>query len=160
MGIDYAFNLGIGFVLDREDVLAPFRVEREEKFHMEDRFNPKTGKKVEPAKVVDEEAGEAFILDGTHHDDDWSFLEALSQKLGCDITNQGGYSDDQTLYFTVKVKTTGEDGLEDGRMTVGYSIAFVTVIESSSSVMLLAAKLKKLGIEPGVAKVFVQPDIS
>ncbi len=160
MGIDYAFNLGIGYILDREDVVAPFRVDVPEKFHMEDRFSPKTGKKLEPVKVVDEEAGEAYVLDGKQYEEHWEFFEDLSKKLECDITNQGGYSDDQTLYFTVKVEKTDEDTLEDGRITLGPSITFDNITSSRAALTKLAKSLKKLGIEPGVAKVFVQPDFS
>jgi hypothetical protein len=160
MGIDYQFSLGIGFILDREDVVAPFRVEVPEKFHMEDRFDPKTGKPIEPVKVIDEEAGEAFVVDGTTYEDGYDFFEALGSKLGCSIANQGGYSDGETLYLTVDVERTDEDYLDDGRISVGSSIAFDNVTASRAAIMELSKKLKKLGIEPGTAKVFVQSDIS
>lgn len=160
MGIDYQFNIGIGFILDREDVVAPFRVQTEEKFHMEDRFDSKTGKKLAPLKVVDQKATEAFELDGKTYEECWDFYEALGEKLDCSISNQGGYTDGETLYITINIEHTGEDDLDSGRVTAGSSITFDNVTMSRATLMTLSKKLKKLGIEPGTAKVFIQSDIS
>jgi hypothetical protein len=44
MGIDYTFYLRVGYTLNQDDVMKPYSSLHEEKFHYEDRFDPKSGK--------------------------------------------------------------------------------------------------------------------
>ncbi len=121
MGIDYGADIGIGYIINLDDLLAPFRVETEEKFHLEDRFDQKTGKKLEPAKVVDVEAGEAFVFEGQTYEEGYELYEAMAEKLNCSIQNTGGYTDGETLFVTVHAEYTCEDGCDGGRFFVGSS---------------------------------------
>lgn len=57
MGMSFSFYLRVGFELSEDEALAPFYhkeiTEDEGLFHLEDRFDPKTGSKVAPEKVWD-----------------------------------------------------------------------------------------------------------
>lgn len=159
MGIDYSVNLGIGYIIDSEDLFAPFRVDIPEKSHMEDRFDPKTGKKIAPVKVVDEEACEEYEYKGKRYEDVYDLSHALAKDLECGISNNGGYSDGDTYYVTVDV-ATDDSGLEEGRFIVGGAAKFDDVTAMRAQLTKLKKAFKKLGIDLGEAKVFPQWDIS
>lgn len=159
MGIDYSVHLGIGYILDREDIIAPFRVEIPEKFHMEDRFDSKTGKKLAPEKVVDEEGGEEFEYKGTRYEMEYELFEAMAEDLECCIDNCGGYTDGETIRVTLDVETD-DSGIDDGRFTVGGAVSFADVTAMRAQLTALKKKFKKLGIDLGEAKVFPAWDIS
>jgi len=159
MGIDYSFNLAVGFITTGKNVVKPFTVTLPEKFHMEDRFDPKTGKKLPSEKVVDFEGGESFKLDGQEYDEEYELLEALSEKLGCCIENAGGYTNGETLYVTAALDTD-DDTLDEGRVYVGGGSTPADVAQAAKEANALSKKFKKLGIELGEVKVFVQPNIS
>ena len=162
MSTDYSANLGIGYVIDREDLIAPFRVLLEEKSHMEDRFDKYTGAKLsQQAKVIDREAGEAYVLEGVTYEEGYELYEVLAEKFGCNIQDRGGYSDGETLYVTVNAKHTGEDDHDCGRVVVGSSILFDEVVKAKGKLKKLAKMFKSsYGIDLGEAKVFVAWDIS
>lgn len=159
MSIDYSVHLGVGYILDREDIVALFRVEIPEKFHMEKRFDPKSGKKIEPEKVIDEESGEEFEYKGKKYENEYELFEALGQDLGCNIANCGGYSDDEVIRVTLDIETD-DSGVDDGRFTVGGAAAFNDVTAKRAELMALKKKFKKLGIDLGEPKVFPAWDIS
>jgi len=159
MSIDFNFDLAVGFVLDKSDVLAPFGLESDERSHTEDRYDPKTGKKLEPVKVVDDLGGVTYELHGDRYDDEHEFLGALAGELDCSLDFGGNYSDNETIYASVEIEFTGEDDLDAGNISCGSSATLSTVIKSKRKVEALAKKLKKLGIDPGVAKVYVRPSI-
>jgi hypothetical protein len=159
MGIDYSVHLGVGYILDREDIIAPFRVEIPEKFHMEDRFDPKTGVKLEPVKVVDEGGQEEFEYKGTRYEMEYELFEAIGQDLGCCIDNCGGYSDGETIRVTLDLDTD-DSGIDDGRFTVGGAITFDDLTSRRAELITLKKAFKKLGIDLGEAKVFPAWNIS
>jgi hypothetical protein len=82
MGMDRYDTLVIGFVAEAEDVLKPFEVEVDEKSHLEDRFDSKTGKKLAPAKVIDVEAGTEYEVDGKSFDDREEVFDYLCKRTG------------------------------------------------------------------------------
>lgn len=159
MGIDYSFWLNIGYKISGEFLPDSMRKITEEKSHMEDRFDPKTGKKLAPVKVIDEEGGlECFLVDGTELEDMYSLAEALSEKLGCEVECEHGYSgEDFTITFSVNLPRTGQDDGDWGRVSVGSSILFEEVISNKAraAVEKLGADLKALGIDPGPAKIMI-----
>lgn len=159
MGIDYGCYLGIGFITDKETVLAPFRKVLPEVSHMEDRFDQKTGKKLAPVKVVDEGEGEEFVFDGRHYDDDFELFEAIGKKLNCSIGDTGGYTEGTTVYIEVDVDTD-DGGVDDGRFTVGGAATFADVTALRAQLTKLKRDFKKLGIELDEPMVFPAYSIS
>jgi len=159
MGIDYSFSLDIGYKISGEDLPdSMFRI-TEQKSHMEDRFDPRSGKKIAPVRVIDEEGGEeTYILDGKEHEDTCELAEALAEKFGCDVDCERGYGgDDFSMSFTLRLERTGEDDNGWGNVAVGSSILFdvATSAKARAAMKKLGKDLKKLGIDPGPAKIMI-----
>lgn len=159
MGIDYSVHLGVGFIVNKDSLTSPFRVETEEQFHMEDRFNPKTGEKLAPVKVVDVEADEAFVFEGKTYDDWYELSEALAEKLDCGIQDTGGYTDGETIFVTLAVDTD-DGGTDEGRFTVGGAAKFDDVTAMRAQLTKLKKAFKKFGVDLGEAKVFPAWNVS
>lgn len=81
MGINYSISLAVGYVLTYDELFDPFTVRTGEVAHMEDRYDPKTGAKLLPEKVIDSPAREAIIVDGKEWDD-YHAIEFICDKLG------------------------------------------------------------------------------
>lgn len=160
MGIDYSFNLAVGFIVDTEDFIKPFRTMNEEKFHMEDRFDPKSGKKVGQEKVIDQEAEEAYTYKGKTYEEQYEFLEALCEDLGCTVDDGGGYSDNEKVYISVDFETD-DSGQDYGRVCVGGAATFDEIAKCKKKCADLKKALNKLGVSSlGEAMVYVSPNIS
>lgn len=70
---------------------------QEEKFHLEDRFDPKTGLKTEPEKIIDQKEiiKEIYIFDGqecSYHD---LLNENIAKKCDCDCYMENIEEDDE-----------------------------------------------------------------
>ncbi len=104
MGQDVSVSIVVGFTLPANKVLKAFAYQREEEFHFEERFDPKTGKSTgKNWKVVDQEGGtwvcaipqgDPVKVDGdldepiSCQDDvgEDSFWEDLGDLLECEVT--------------------------------------------------------------------------
>jgi hypothetical protein len=167
-------SVSVGFFMSYADALRPFTFERAEESHEEDRFDPKTGKKVGTEKVVDVEGGTyvrlpvglqaalgAFgpvqlgeVEEADEHDmgspaEDGTegFLEALGEILGCQVESFGGeYS---MVGFNVALKGDYADDSYDptSRMSAGPSIHLSKVMEMGDRVKALSKKMKALGFK-------------
>lgn len=62
MGVDYRFDLLVGYSVPLKVVEAPYIIEVETKFHYEDRFDPRTGQKLKPAKIIDQRGWKIFSI--------------------------------------------------------------------------------------------------
>ncbi len=160
MGIDYSFSLAVGFVVAMDSLVKPFIVKKEEKFHMEDRFDPKTGKKIGQAKVVDQSAEEEYAYKGETYECRYEMFEALEVDLDCSINSGGGYSDGKTAYISVEFETD-DSGEDYGRVCVGGKATFEEVAKCKKKCADLKKTLTKLGVSSlGEAMVYVSPNIS
>jgi len=79
MSTDYESSAVHGFWLDVED-LGSLKKIREEKSHMEPRYDPKTGEKRE-VKVIDVHGGDFYFLDGIWCETPYDLAEAIRSKL-------------------------------------------------------------------------------
>lgn len=154
MGIDCCFHIGFGYTVNAEDVYSKYRITFPEESHMEDRFDPKTGRLVGQEKVIDEFETTTYTFDSRHCEEEEDLEGALADHLDCDVRVHG-----DTMFFTVNVKQTGEDEFAvDDAVTTG-SVLFKDVKGLDSKLKKLADRMKKLGIKPGKAKVFVVPSV-
>lgn len=165
MGIDYSFSIGIGYVVSYDslvEALEPWAVKTEDDFHMEDRFDPKTGKKIGQEKVVDFEGETTYKLGKKKFEYEDEFLEALFDSFGAEYSNDGGMSEATVAYITVKTEHTGEDDFDGGRVFAGSSILFSEAMATKTKAALkkLAKQLTKMGLEPGEAKIFIENSVS
>jgi len=160
-------SLSVGFFMPYADALRPFAFEKAEVSHEEDRFHPKTGKKVGTEKVVDAEGGWYVKLPGD--DEEWGpvrlgddgeeqqgspaedgteeFLEALGGVLGCQVESFGGEC--PLVGFNVALKGDYADDSYDatGRWSAGSSIYLSKVMEMGDRVKSLSKKMKALGFK-------------
>lgn len=158
MSINYSAYLAVGFHIPYEDFCKVFiRKTREEVSHMEDRFDPKTGAKLEPIKVVDEEAVKVIVFNGQNYDPDemYELTDALAAYLKCDIDTDGSSNGDQDYVFTPKYTTDSFYGHDYGRLTVGGALTYKQVVKLGPVLDALRLKLIKLGLKPGKAVVMV-----
>lgn len=144
-----------------ENVLKPFRKEQEEKYHMEDRFDEKTGKKVSEVKIIDQQAVATYTYNGKDYREfERDLLEALSEDLGCTIADGGGYSDGTTAYVSVSFVTDGS-GEDYGRVDTGGKATLDEISICKAKCMSLKQELNKLGVSGlGDAVVYIRPRIS
>ena len=112
MGHEYSSSVIIGFTMEQEEFLMPFKTVTEEKFHMEERFNPKTGKKLPDVKVIDQASEDAYLVEGETYEYEYDALDAIASIVGCNISSHGDQvsGDD----FMVGIEPKGVDGNEDG----------------------------------------------
>jgi len=159
MGIDYSFYLRVGFELHNDDVSKPYETTYEEKFHYEDRFDSKTGKKLKPEKVIDQHGGDYFFLEyeGTEYESLWEVInetDYFHKKLDCEIST--GFESD-TISFYLEVPDTETIGC--GRVNVyGAPISLSWIAENREKLETLKQKLiEEFNVDPGEPSVFVEP---
>lgn len=100
MSTEYHAMAAFGWFIDLDEIHKHFKIKKKrEKTVLEGRFDPKTGKKTKPEKVVTQRAGKYFELEGFEpvlYDDFWihehtelieNYLESIGIKAGV-FTNQ------------------------------------------------------------------------
>ena len=166
MGIDYSFYLRVGYTLTESEVAAPFSrelvVKDDGSFHMEDRYDSKTGAKLNPVVVwdrkpknykekwyeVDEEKLEAW-----EPEDIERFFE---KKLpGCNVQCIYSFVGDENYFIFYPHEDEGP-GLNKSRVSVyNCSMDFETVKNLEVPLKNLKDSLESFGYKVGKAKVFV-----
>jgi len=158
MGIDYTFYLRIGFELDIDIVSKPYEIFHEEKSHYEDRFDPKTGKKLKPEKIIDEHGGEYFSLE--YNSEEYkSFWDVINEtdyfhkKLGCEIST--GFNSDVVSFYLEQPKS---ETIGCGRVRLYDTEVPISWIEQNKKRLLeLKNKLEKeFSIDAGEPKIFIE----
>jgi hypothetical protein len=114
MSVDHDAVTVVGFAISFEDFFKPLLKPSKEVSHMEDRFDPKTGKKLPTqAKVIDREAGFNIVVgkeefEGPQDESDlegsWSpeddLMEAIGEHLGCSVSYTGDMYNGCCFYIT------------------------------------------------------------
>lgn len=157
MSIDHDSMTVIGFVVPVEEAFKKFIVKREGRFHMEPRWDAKTGNPIEPEKVIDEHGGFALVIDGEEccrsyadnkregedeicanvGDDE---AQAIADLIKCEGFVTGDFMEGNTFacFQPSKLKAT-----KDGVYLLKDVCKFQKEIER------IGKALKKLGIDPG-----------
>ena len=157
MGIDYSSVLGVGFVFPLEEVLDSFRKVDPEQSHTEDRYDPKTGEKLEPVKVVDQEKHDTFMWPGepeSETEDGWDFVYFIANKVFCDsmtFGNHMGDRDDVFVLFGVKVEKDNESGIEGvecGHVDFAGNLSYKSVLSAASELEELKGRMENYGLKP------------
>lgn len=167
MGIDYTFSLCIGYEFTEGEVEKVFQKETktEGKFHLEDRFDEKTGVKLKPVKVWDIKP-ERYIwleLDGEKAESVNEGFDVILQKhFNCSVDSTFNCTGDNTVIFSPIRKSKGrkQPAVDEGRVTVYENeISVEEVISLHIQLQELGAKLKLAGLPVGDAKVFISSSI-
>ena len=145
MSTDYRVDLAIGFVVDTP-MLAAFARTIDEKAHLEQRFDPLTGKPTTNARIVDECAHTTFAIDGEEHDFADEVFEAISKKIGCEFRP---YSDNDSGTLRAVFGPNIDDGGGECLGThfdVGGEILFADVVAMVAEMDRIGDALRELGI--------------
>lgn len=111
MGTERYDELVIGFVVEVYDALKPFEVTVPERSHMEERFDPKTGKKLAPVKVTDVEEHTEWHVDGKVFEESYDVLDFVCKKVKCmwgHLVDDG----DGEFYVSVEPRCVKKSSLE------------------------------------------------
>lgn len=161
MGSHFRACVGVGYIVSYNDAVKPFIKHVEEVAHMEDRFDPKTGKKLLPEKIIDTPASDGLFIDGDELDI-YEFLDLLGQKLSCVVTQlnaefevEGG-----EITFQLRMKRDEFADIDFGRLDIGGPLEYVDVLKQEQALKDLRVRMIKLGIPRTDPKVFIDWDYS
>lgn len=168
MGIDYSFSLVYGFEMSEEEAEAPWKKTEKNpgKFHMEDRFDPKTGAKRPPVKVWDiNPSTESWLeIDGKKYDepDPEEFDEILAKKFGCNVEGFGSWpSGELTKVFFVNKSVGWKEADDYGRVTIyNNTIPTKDLEKLVPKAIALRDKLREAGYKVGEPEIFIATRIT
>jgi len=111
--MNWESSVVVGFVIEKDDLEMPFKQTVPEQSHMEDRFDPKTGKKLaKQVKVVDKEECEEFFFNGENIGDDaCDLVSAIEDEVNCRISMHGNYCDGDDLVYAIEPTDAASDPL-------------------------------------------------
>lgn len=159
MGLNYSFHIGIGFVIPFKDVLEavnPFLKTTTEIFHMEDRYDPKTGEKLQPSKIIDIESESYYEFDNIKFNHRLEFLDYFFHYHEVNFSSD---IDENVVYLTIKIEHTGEDDVECGRMSAGDSVLYTNAFSKESQLAIEKIEdfiTKELRFVPPEPKIFIE----
>jgi hypothetical protein len=156
---DYGASICVGYRFSTDDALKPFAKKKgEDRFHMEDRFDPITGKKTGQEKVWDERSETFHEWNGIRTTDDdedagddyvtsEDLLEKIGAKLGFKVFV---YGDDcnEVVFMPKKHPKDVTEGYDWGRMTADGNLSWHAVAAMGKDLEALRQKLLKLGLKP------------
>lgn len=174
MSTEYGASICVGFRFTFEEALKPFeKWTGKDKFRLKKRFDPDTGKELEPEKVytsrkqkhhefgeirtsLEEDMGEEDV---TEHD----FLEKVAEKIGAQVCVYG-YADNEEEYFAVfmpkKHPEDTNDGCDNGQFSASGNLSWAEVAGMADGLMALRRKLVKVGLKPQEPEVCLAWSIS
>lgn len=157
MGRDYSASLIVGFHMDAQTFLKPLVKEVPEEVHYEDRWDPKTGKKLEPKKVANVEAGEYYVYEDVRYESDFDavegLLEVLSGRFDCHMFLVGEYGDLDCCRVAIEpIMGSGSIGSND-------YVNFADVNAAGKETAALGKRLKRAGFDPGADGVHVDMSV-
>lgn len=180
MSLDYSATLAVGFRFTVEEALEPFKVVvGEDRFEEQERFDPKSGKKIAPERVQVEFAHTKHVwkdIRTTDDEDDDNddiaeddyvgredFLEKVAEANGFQVITYG-YSENEEEYYAVfmpkKHPKEVNEGCDNGRFSADGNLAWSQVAEMGKDLTELRKKLVKLGLKPGQPEVCLAWSIS
>ena len=141
MSMDYSTNLVVGWILDEDDIPNIFIETIPEVSHKEDRYDQKTGKKIDQEIVVDKHGYDVYVLGDTQYEDPYEFLVGLAATIGACV----GYSYGNDQKYSIEPVFDKKDcgGSDDDIIWVDlYSIPkYISAAEK------IHQKLTKLGFK-------------
>jgi hypothetical protein len=164
MSTSYNFSLVVGFqilesVMDKAFVKT---ISNPGKFHMEDRFDPKTGQKVTPVKIWDEKPLKSSCaeLNGVKYDNtiESDFISELENVLGCNISYVFTY--DEECKFDFYLHEDGQCDIDSGHVSVHNSrMDLNEVVKMLPKLIELKQDMESLGLTVGKPEVFISTSI-
>lgn len=157
MGLNYNYYLIIGWKVPSKILKKTFYKEKVTttpgKYHLEDRYDSKSGKKIEPEKVWDEKPTKNVeswyeIYDHKFDCDYYEFIEKLEEKFGCQIIDNR----DDSCYISIH---TNEDCHDYGNIMTSGKISVSELQTKLEELNLLKIKLESYGIKLKEPEIFI-----
>jgi len=157
MDLNYNFYLIIGWKVPTKVLEKTFYKEKVTttpgKYHLEDRYDPKSGKKIKPEKVWDEKPTKNvelwYEIDGNKLDCDYyEFIGELEEQLGCQIIDNR----DDSCYISI---LTDEDLYDCGNIMTCGKISVSKLQTKLEELNVLKTKLESYGIKLKEAEIFI-----
>lgn len=146
MGIDYSFNLAVGFTVTHEKLYEVFGKEFPPKTHLEDRFNPKTGKKLpQQEEVTDVPGGFSLFFEGKGCIDEYTLANVICKKLKCSCVQAGsGMTDICEFVFGPSFEKVKNDDDLGFHISVGGGIPFYNLVKEGPELTRIGSALRKM----------------
>lgn len=160
MGIDYSASIAFGCRVTPEMIGQVFGVTLPEKFHMEDRFDPKTGKKLPQVKVIDWEEMNVYKIDkgaDEYFEDQIELMEEVCKRARASywiVSDYDAPPDETTFIVGVTPKKSGDDGESWGRVDTGPSYSLDDVADLRPELEEIRKRLKDMGLKIGPPRVY------
>ena len=176
MGTYYSYMLRVGYEVSEEDITLPFLKKDPGEFrtepateHMEDRFDPKTGKKIDPIRITDVPAKNIWIRKpsqtlhiGTEiieYDayDPNNLADVFAKQLNCFVEWVGSDGNNKYNFF---IHDCGKIDRDEGRISVSNrEMNYFDVVNMQHKLQDLGTKMKELGLKVPSLKVFIAESI-
>jgi len=166
MSTNYTASLVYGFELYRDEVESIWRNSEKDSgvFHMEDRFSPMTGAKIEPVKIWDRKPstkiwyeidGKKIGINDLVDPEDWE--KYLSKYLDCNVEASGSFSSGDITYLLYVNEPVKYDESDDyGRIRVYNNVIdHKDILELMPDALDLKEKLLKLGLKVNDPSIFI-----
>jgi hypothetical protein len=159
MSTSYSFSLAVGFLVTEGEIDELFRKQtRPEKFHMEDRFDSKTGKRTGEVKVVDEDASSELVIDGKVVEDDpetvMRALCALISDVEVQYTWHSRLNNDEPAFVVgPPMPPQVTENLDGYPVSCSGGVDFDAAVALGPQLKKVEEGLKKMGFDPGKAVV-------
>jgi hypothetical protein len=166
MSIDYTIKLAVGYIIPEEELTRAFGKVTPPKTHMEDRFDPKSGKKLAPEEVVDHHGYTTITYKGKVVEDGENQLaEDIAKDLDCGLWLHGSSMSGEMSYvfgpnLEKLYKPYDSNELNEGHLTAEGIVPFALLTECGSALGTIRKALKELGLNPGEPMVLLAGWIS
>jgi len=157
----YHHRICIGYRFRFLDLRKQFVKIIDEVFHMEKRFNPKTGERVKDVKFIDKSGYEIYKIGEFEYKSRFHFCETIAATCRCDnyyigyASDEDEYGDeydDNGVVFSIPTK---KKEIDTGRWNCGGSFLFKDVAILGDKLEELKGKLESLGLKPGEPEVIL-----
>ena len=148
--MSYSFNGSIilGYSIPFYDVQKLFLIKTQGVFHMEDRFDIKTGSKLDQIKVWDKLTQDNLIYKGKEYKSGEEFTELLEEVVCCRVTEV--INDEHQYIFHPEMPSPSTGGREEDRgVSFGPSYWFKDFVALDMRLKRIKGSLKKMGLHPG-----------
>lgn len=149
MGIDYSFRLAVGFRVTRQMLEQRFARHIAAKIKLEDRYDPKTGKRLEPVEVVVKDASHSFVWGAVELEDPMELVDAICDKIGATYWSVGSYMDGDVDYIIGPSFKTSE-GMDCGRIDCGGGVDYLDMLGMGPEVSRIGIALLELDLDVSV----------
>jgi hypothetical protein len=172
MSTEYSAGISIGYRIPISAILKKLRRRVPGKFHMEPRFSPTDGSRVQDEKVIDEVAHWVYDFKGETFDDDFGSMNdggihgllcVIAQACESSYSTYGTYEDranDRPIYVVFGPGFTFRNEMSAAHnFNIGGSVILAEVFKKRAELRRTRHFLKGLGFKPGKARIFTDWDV-